>query len=332
MKGRGVVRVIEVPRFGGPEVLAVGEVPDLVARPGQAVVRVSAADVLFVDTIIRHGLGVDFFAIRPPYVPGNGVVGRVISTGDGVDSAWIGSAVVAHTGESGGWGGYAEQAAVPAENLIAVPDGLAPPDAVALLHDGATAMGLLERIGVKPGEWVLVTAAAGGMGIVLVQLARAAGGRVIGAARGEHKLAAVRVVGAEAVVDYSTEDWTDRVRALTDGRGVDVVFDGAVGRLGAAAFDVTADGGRFSAHGLSAGGFAGIGPEAAARRGVTVSGIEQGPFSPADFKRLATQALHEAATGRIRPLIGQTFPLDQAPAAHAALEARSTIGKTLLLT
>lgn len=325
------MRVVEVLRFGGPEVLVPGQALDPTPGAGQVVVQVSAADVLFVDALIRYGLAVDYFPMRPPYVPGNGVAGRVISTGEGVDPTWIGRAVVTHTGESGGSGGYAEQAVAAVEDLITVPEGLGLRDAVALLHDGVTATGLLERIAVKPGEWVLVTAAAGGMGVLLVQLARAAGGRVIGAARGTRKLELVRDVGAEAVVDYSEAGWTDRVRELTEGRGADVVFDGAGGRLGGAAFEITAFGGRFSAHGMSAGGFADIDREEADRRAVTVHGIEEGQFSPADFRRLAAHALSEAAAGLIRPVIGQTFALAQAADAHAAMEARSTIGKTLLL-
>lgn len=325
------MRVIKVTRFGGPDVLVADRAADPVAGPGEVVVGVSAADVLFVDLVIRAGLGVEHFAIRPPYVPGNGVAGRVISVGAGVAASWIGRDVVAHTGESGGTGGYAEQAVVQAESLIPVPDGLGAKEAVALLHDGSTAMGLMERIVVKPGDWVLVTAAAGGMGLVLAQLARESGGRVIGAARGNRKLGAVRGVGVDAIVDYSEPGWTDRVRELTDQRGVDVVFDGAGGRLGGAAFDVTADGGRFSAHGLSDGGFAAIDTGVAKRRGITVHGITDGPFSPAEFRRLAEQALAVAASGRIEPVIGQIFPLDRAAAAHTALEERSTIGKALLL-
>lgn len=324
-----IMLVVEVGRFGGPEVLAAREVPDPSAGPGQVVVRTAAADVLFLDVVIRWGLGVDYFPVRPPYVPGNGVAGTVLSAGDGVDPSWVGRTAVAHTGESGGRGGYAEQAVVAVGDLIPVPDGLGPSHAAALLHDGATALGLLELIGVKPGEWVLVTAAAGGMGVLLVQLARAAGGRVIGAARGERKLDAVRNAGAGVAVDYSEPGWTDQVRKLTAGRGADVVFDGAGGRLGGAAFEVTADGGRFSAHGVSDGGAAGLDAAEAGRRGVTVAPIPQ--HAPAEFRRLAAAALAEAAAGRIRPVIGQTFPLARAADAHAAIEARTAIAKTLLL-
>lgn len=321
--------VVEVTRFGGPQVLVPHEVPDPVAGPGQVVVRAEAVDVLFVDTLIRSGGGVDYFPVRPPYVPGNGVAGHVVATGDGVDTTWAGRRVVAHTGEAGGSGGYAERAVIAADEALGVPDGLGLPDAAALLHDGATALGLLDRIGVRPGEWVLVTAAAGGMGILLVQLAHTAGGRVIGAARGRRKLGAAREAGAEVTVDYSEPGWAKQVHEITAGRGADVVFDGAGGQLGAAAFEAIAAGGRFSAHGVSDGGFAALDREEAERREVMVHGI--GSYAPADFRRLAARALAEAAAGRIRPVIGQTFPLDRAAEAHTALEARTTVGKTVLL-
>jgi NADPH2:quinone reductase len=325
-----VMLVVEVSRFGGPEVLIARQVPDPVAGPGQVVMRTSAADVLFVDTVIRAGRGVGFFPVRPPYVPGNGVAGRVIALGDGVDPDWAGRDVAAHTGQRGGSGGYAGQVAVAAADLIPVPDGLGLAEAAALLHDGSTALGLLDATVVKPGEQVLVTAAAGGMGVLLVQLARAAGGRVIGAARGRPKLDVVRDAGAEATVDYSEPDWADRVRELTAGRGADVVFDGAGGQLGRAAFEVTAPGGRFSAHGVSAGGFAALDAAEARRRDIAVYGI--GEYVPAVFRQRAAAALAEAAAGRIRPVIGQVYPLARAADAHAALEARTAVAKTLLLT
>ena len=166
--------VVEVGEFGGPEVLVPRQVPDPAPGAGQVVVRVAAVDVLFVDTLIRSGLAVDFFPVRPPYVPGNGVAGLVSATGDGVDPSWAGRAVVARTGGNGGWGGYVEQAVVSASDLIPVPDGLGLREAGALLHDGATGESLLERAAVRSGESVLVTAAAGGMGVLLVQFASAA--------------------------------------------------------------------------------------------------------------------------------------------------------------
>jgi NADPH:quinone reductase len=324
-----VVRVVQVTRLGGPEVLEPVDAPDPVAGPGQAVVDVSVADVLFVETQIRQGWGSGYFSFRPPYVPGSGVAGQVASVGDGVAPAWVGRRVLSYLA---GGGGYAEQVVVPADGLIPVPDGLGIREAAALLHDGNTALGLFDGAGIRPGEWVLVTAAGGGLGILLVQLARAAGARVVAAARGKQKLDLARELGAEVVVDYSAPDWAEQVREETGGTGPDMVFDGAGGEVGRAAFEITARGGRFSAHGAPSGGFAPIDGAEADRRGVTVRGIEQVQGIDAKARRRVGRALSEAAAGRIRPFIGQTFPLERAAEAHAAIEARRVIGKTLLLT
>ena len=131
-------------------------------------------------------------------------------------------------------------------------------------------------------------------------------------------------------MDYSHRDWTAQVTAATGGAGPDVVFDGVGGPLGTAAFGVLATGGRFSAHGAASGGFAAIDPAAAQRRGVTVRGIEQVQAGAGEHHELAQRALALVAVGRLRPVIGQTWPLPQAAGAHAALEARTAIGKTLL--
>jgi NADPH2:quinone reductase len=120
-----MAQVVQVTRFGPPEVLAATAVPDLVPGPGEVIIAVSAADVLLLDAVIRSGLAAAWFPIAPPYVPGNGVAGRISAVGDGVDPGWAGRAVIAHTGEGGGSGGYAEQARVQASQLVAVPDGWA---------------------------------------------------------------------------------------------------------------------------------------------------------------------------------------------------------------
>lgn len=320
------MRVIRATRFGGPEVLATGEAPDPAAGPGQVVVGVSVAPVLMLEAQIRGGWG-EYFGVEPPYVPGNGAAGEVVSVGGGVDAGWVGRRVVARTEG----GGYAERAVVPAGGLIPVPEGLDLPEAAALLHDGPTALGLVENAGMRSGEWALVLAAGGGMGTLLVQLAKGAGARVVGAARGEKKLDLVRELGAEAVVDYSEAGWAGRILEATGGAGPDAVFDGVGGRIGEEAFEITARGGRFSAHGASSGDFAGIDPKDAERRRVEVTGIERVQFASAEAGRLAERAMSEAAAGRLRPVIGQTFPLERAADAHAAMEARVVVGKTLLL-
>ncbi|MGJ6960623.1 zinc-binding dehydrogenase [Streptosporangium sp. G11] len=330
------MRIVQVTAFGGPEVLVMDRAPEPVAGAGQVVVGVSAVDVLSLETQLRTGWGAEFFGQNPPYVPGGGVGGRVVSVGEGVDPGWIGRDVIAMTGD----GGYAEGAVVPVDALVPVPDGLGLREATALLQIGPAALSLAGAAGIKPGERVLVTAAAGGLGSLLVQLAHAVGAHVVAAARGGRKLDLARELGADAVVDYSEPGWPERVReaagdggplGATGGDGVDVVFDGAGGRIGQDAFGITARGGRFFTYGVPGGSFAQIDPGEAGRRGVTVRGMEQVQFAPEEGRRLAGLALAEAAAGRIRPVIGQTFPLERAADAHAAIEARDTVGKTLLL-
>jgi NADPH:quinone reductase len=322
------MRVVRAAEFGGPEVLVPGEAPEPVAGPGQVVVEVSVAPVLFLDTQIRSGLARAWFPVTTPYVPGRGVAGQVSSVGTGVEPDWLGRRVVADTAEGGG---YLERAVVAVDALIAVPQGLGMAEAAALLHDGRTAVSLIDQAHLRAGEQVLVLGAGGGLGSLLVQLAHGAGARVIGAARGKRKLNLAEELGADAVVDYSQSGWPEQVLAGTGGAGANTVFDGVGGEIGRSAFEVTARGGQISAHGTPGGGFAPIDRREAGRRDITVRGIEHVQFARADARRLTERAMSEAAAGRIRPIIGQRFPLDQAEDAHRAIEARDVIGKTLLV-
>jgi NADPH2:quinone reductase len=321
------VYAIEVVRFGTPDVLELRELPNPAPGPGQVVVTAAACDVLFVDTMIRSGRGTDYFPIRPPYVPGNGVGGSVTALGDGVDPSWVGQLVVAQTGGSGG---YAELAAIDLDGCAPVPDGVDLLDATAVLHDGTTALRILEMTAPEPGEWALVLGAAGGMGILLVQLLAARGVRVVGAARGSTKRDVVLVAGAAASIDYGEAGWSDAV--LDGGQRPTVVLDGVGGTIGAEAFGLIADGGRFSAHGTPSGSFAPIDPVEAALRGVTVTGIADLQFGEGDRSRLITAILAELGAGRLAPLVGQTFSLAEASKAHLAIESRETVAKTLLLS
>lgn len=319
------MRAIRVHKFGGPDVLRPEEIPDPVAGPGQVVVGLNVADVIFLDTLLRGGWGGEFFPLNPPYVPGGGGAGQVLSVGEGVDPAWLGRHVAGR-----GSGGYAERMVISAEEIVAVPNGLDSPKAAAMVHDGVTALSLVRRTRIEKGEWVLVAAATGGAGSLLVQLARDAGARVVAAARGERKLALARELGAEVTVDYSLDGWQDRVRDATGG-GVGLAFDGAGGALGKAVFETVATGGRFITYGTSD-GFADIDPEMAQQRQVHVdNALADGPPAPATVHELLTEALALAAQGRIRPVIGATYPLAEAEAAHRSLEARTTLGKSLLL-
>jgi len=303
--------------FGPPERLVAEELRLPRAGPGQLLVDVQIASVTFVETQIRAG--------RPPHpsmapqlpaVLGNGVGGVVAATGDGVDRALAGRRIVTTTG---GRGGYAQRVAADASLPIAVPDGLELQHAVALLADGRTALSLMESAGVRPGETVLVEAAAGGVGGLVVQLARNAGARVVAAAGAERKLAVARRLGADVAVDYTRDGWTEQAGS------VDVVFDGVGGAIGAAAFALLRPGGRFVAYGMASGSFAPV------RDGAGVTVVRGAPLTPERMRALSEHALAEAAAGRLVATVGQTFALDRAAAAHAAIESRATIGKTLLL-
>jgi NADPH:quinone reductase len=317
------VRAVVIREFGPPEVLEPAEVDEVRAGPDEMVIDVEFANVTFVETQVRAG--------RPPHpsmlptlpaILGNGVGGTVAGDGAGTGSG-AGRRVVASLN---GTGGYAERVAAPASRLIEVPDGVAQRDAVALLADGRTALALAGRAGLRAGDTVLIEAAAGGVGTLLVQIARNAGARVVALAGQPRKLAIARDLGADLTVDYRRDGWDEQVR---DAAGqVDVVFDGVGGDIGLAAFGLLGPGGRFCPFGMASGRFAPVTPELARAHQVTV--LAGAAASPEELTALVRTALAEAAAGRLRPVIGQEFELVAAAGAHAAIEARATVGKTLL--
>lgn len=320
------MQVAQVVRFGGPEVLVPASVPDPVAGPGQVVVRVSLASVTYVETQIRAGVGRWHEPPSLPYVPGGLVAGHVGAVGRGVDPAWSGRRVLGRTGATGG---FAELALVDAGHLFPVPDALGLADAIALYSDGSTALGLLTGAAPRSGDRVLVEAAAGGVGSLLVQLARGGGAQVIGAARGQQKADLIAALGATAV-DYTRPGWTDAVLELTAGSGPDVVFDGVGGEIGATAFALTARGGRFSIHGASSGAPTTVDPAEARRRDVEVLGLDQLAGFGSRRDEWAAEMMRRGVEGLVRPVIGQIFPLERANEAHAAVGERRTSGKTLV--
>lgn len=316
------VRAVVIRSFGGPEVLGIEHVEDPVPGDGQVLIDVEVANLTFVETQVRAGTGP--FPVELPLIPGNGVGGVVGVLGDGVDERWAGRRVVSSLRGSGG---AAERAVADADALIEVPDTLALEDAVALLADGRTAMLQVEAAQVRAGDRVLVEAAGGGVGTLLVQLCRAAGARVIGAAsRGENRDLAVEL-GAELAVDYTYAGWVEQVRH--DRGGLDVVFDGVGGRIGREAFSLLVPGGRMSSFGAASGEWTGVSAEQAAAAGVTL--VTGSPSTPAQLRAASERAILAAATGRLRPVIGQRVPWERIADAHRAIEARAPTGKTLLL-
>ncbi|GGT87583.1 zinc-binding dehydrogenase [Actinomadura citrea] len=312
------MRAVWLRKFGGPEVLVAGDAPDPVPGEGRALVEVEFANITFVETQMRSGTGPMPVRLEPPVIPGNGVGGVVTAVGDGVDGTLVGRRVVSSTG---GTGGYAEKVAVDAEGLFEVPDGLALDDAVALLADGRTATMMTRAARPREGERVLVEAAAGGVGTLLVQLAKAQGATVVAAARGARKTELVMRLGADEAVDYGEPGWAEKAGP------VDVVFDGVGGDVAREAFGLLRKGGRMVSFGLASGEWASIPEEDARERGVA---LVRPTATPEELREFTRHALREAAAGRIEPVIGQRFPLDDAAGAHAAIESRGTVGKTLL--
>jgi NADPH2:quinone reductase len=318
------MRAVVLSEFGPPEQLALAELPDPVAGPGQVLLSVEFAGVTFVETQIRSGHP-PHSAMAPglPAVLGNGVGGTVIAADPAAMPALAGQQFVTTTGGSGG---YAELVAVPAAGLIPVPEGMALDQAVALLADGRTAMALMQSADIKPGEIVLVEAAAGGVGSLLVQLARNAGATVVATAGGPRKAEAAAGLGAAFAVDYRDPEWPELVAAAVG--SVDVVFDGVGGAIGATAFRLLGDGGRICMFGMASGSFTAVPEQEIGARRITVArGV---PVTPDRMRELTVAALDAAVAGELRPVIGQRFGLADAAQAHAAIEGRSTIGKTLL--
>jgi NADPH2:quinone reductase len=312
-----VMRAVTLAEFGGPEKLVCQEVPEPVPEPGEAVIAVVVATVTGGDTHIRAGE-----ARRPalPAILGEGVAGVVAATGADVDESLLGTRVIIATG---GLGGYAEQVAGPAADLIPVPPDLPLADAAALLIDGRDALGWFRAAPPVSGEWVLIAFTGGGVGSLLVRLCTARGARVVAATGGPGELVLAGESGAEVLVDHTRPDWADAVRVATG--GLDLVFDGVGAEVGRAALGLLRDGGRYCTNGKTPA------PEPIDAERLTLLGPDSLPADPRRQRVLAATALTEAAEGRLRPTIGQTFPLDRAADAHTAIETGHTVGSTLLV-
>ncbi|MFI1096939.1 zinc-binding dehydrogenase [Streptomyces sp. NPDC020917] len=324
------MRAVRVTAFGAPDVLRTEEVPDPRPDAGEVLIDVERAGVGYGDVIVRTGR----YPFPLPYVPGLEAGGTVAAVGAGVDPDLVGRRVVAAT--TGMTGGYAERAVAAAGAVHEVPAGLPLDRAVAVFQSGAVAVGLLSAIGLRRGETVLVTAAAGRIGSLLVQRARTAGaGLVVAAVGGARKAAAAREFGADVVVDHTAPGWAGQVRQATGGRGTDVTLDAVGGPVGAGALAATADGGgRFALYGFTSGTWVELDAHRIGRRGISVVGALGIAFAkPAEEQHAdAAEALRAAAAGELVPRIHATFPLERAAAAHAALEDRSSIGAVQLTT
>ncbi len=315
------MKAVVLNEFGSPDQLTLTESTDPRPGPGECLVATEACDVLFLDTMLRSGAAPEGMEPDLPWIPGTGVAGRVLAVGPDVEETWRGARVVAQTP-----GAYAELVRAPVAGMVRIPHAISAGVAAAVLHDGQTAIALFDRLPVGADDAVLVLGASGGLGLLCVQLARSRARRVVAVARDAHKLERIRALQPDAVVDSEAGDWVAAARDALGGTA-DVVLDNVGGAFGAAAASLLADNGRFSAHGTPSGAFAQIETDLP---GARVTGIELVQLDPDARQRYTSAALAAVTRGELTPVIGQTFPLEQAAAAHAAIEARTVFGKTLL--
>ncbi|WP_446664124.1 zinc-binding dehydrogenase [Flexivirga sp. B27] len=330
------MKAVVATQFGPADVMELQEFPDLEPAAHQVVVDVEFAAVGTLDRLVRSGWGREFFDIRPPYVPGDGVGGVIRAVGPGVDSSLIGQRVVGGTGprgedgmSTGPTGGYADTALVDIRAMVRVPDEVSLETATALLNDGPTCEMLLDATDPGPGDIALVLSASGAAGILLVQAAAARGAVVIAAAHGSTKTEALRLMGVQHVIDYSADDWVRQVRALAPA-GVSVLFDGAGATLGNTGAELVGEGGRIASYGSSAGDFARPDIDALRDRGIVFKGLFDLQPQVAGSRRELTLRAFQAATAGVAEPVVTLVPLADAARAHRALEERTAIGKILL--
>lgn len=326
------MHAIRLHQFGPAENLVYEEIPDPQAGPGQVRIAVGAAGVHLVDATIRAGISGGPFPLPDlPMTPGREVAGVVDQVGPGGDRGLLGTRVVAHLGQASG--GYAELAVVAGSSTHPIPRGASDAEVVAMIGTGRTTMGILEQSDLAGDDVVLVTAAAGGIGSLLVQAASNAGAVVVGVAGGAEKVALVQELGAHVAVDYLRPDWPDRVRVGLAGRGVTLGFDSVGGEVSRQLLDLMAVGGRIRVYGWSAGGYEEPDADLLDRHQVTTAMVLGKPMleRPGGVRGLEDAALAELASGRLRPVVNPPFPLASAAKAHEAMVSRATVGKVVLV-
>ncbi len=322
------MKAVLVEEFGEPEVLRYTDAEKPAPGEGEVLIEVRSIGVNYADTMRRRNQ----YLVRQelPFIPGSEVAGIVSEVGEGVEDANASDRVVALVGT----GGYAEYALAPARALIPVPEGLDFDEAAAVPLQGLTAYHVLKTSGrLEEGESVLVHAAAGGVGSLAVQMAKLMGaGMVIATAGTQEKLELAESLGADVLINYTEEDWPERVREATDGRGADVILEMVGADFPEKNLSCLATFGRMVVFGAASGERGTIVPASLMYKNHTVAGF----YLPRIMSRpeLSVPSLREVvrwiSTGDLKLTIGARYPLEQAARAHADLEGRRTTGKIIL--
>ncbi|HEY1264837.1 MAG TPA: quinone oxidoreductase [Terriglobales bacterium] len=321
------MKAIQVKSPGGPEALELVELPAPQPKPNEAVVKVSAAGVNFIDVYQREGR----YKVPLPFVAGQEGAGTVAAVGAEVKSVKPGDRV-AWTGVQGG---YTEQAAVPAERLIKIPQGVSDQQAAAAMLQGLTAQYLCySTYAVKSGDQVLVHAAAGGVGLLLVQMCHNLGARVIGTVSTEAKAKLAREAGADDIILYTESDFESETKRLTGGKGVNVVYDSVGKDTFEKGLNVIRPRGMMVLFGGSSGAVPPFDPITLTPKGslyLTRPSLVHYMATRDEYESRAAAVFGMIAAGKLKFRIEHTYPLAQAQQAHRDLEGRKTTGKLLLL-
>jgi NADPH2:quinone reductase len=323
------MRAVICRAYGSPEALTVEDVDSPTPGRGQVVVSVRACGVNFPDTLIIRGLYQ--FKPPPPFSPGSEVAGVVKAVGAGVETFKPGDRVIAF----GAFGGFAEEMLANVDALLPMPAGMDFETAASIVMTYGTGMhALKDRAQLRPGETLLVLGAAGGIGLAAVELGKAMGARVIAAASGDEKLAICRQHGADAVINYRDEDLKERITALTQGRGVDVIVDPVGGAYTEPALRGMAWNGRLLVIGFTAGDIPRIPLNLPLLKGCSIVGVFWGSFAAREPRRNQDnlrQLLDWFAAGRLRSRISARYPLERAAEALNDVLRRKVIGKAVLV-
>jgi NADPH2:quinone reductase len=322
------MKAIRIHAPGGPEVLVLEDVPEPTPGQGQAAVRLEAAGLNYIDVYFRSGQ----YKAPMPFTPGLEGAGTVTAIGPGVTDVRVGDRVC-YTGVPGS---YAQSNSVPADRLVKIPEGLSVRDGAAAMLQGMTAHYLaVDTYPLHKGDSCLVHAAAGGVGLLLCQIAKMRGATVIGTVSTEAKAALARGAGADHTILYTQQDFVAEVKRITGGRGVDVVYDSVGATTFDKGFDCLRPRGVMALYGASSGPVAPFDLQVLNAKGslfVTRPSLNHHIITRADLVARASEVLGWIAKGSLKLRVEHTFPLAEAADAHRALEGRKTTGKVLLLT
>ena len=313
----------------GVDALHWRELPTPEPKPGEVRVAIKAASLNFPDLLIVQGK----YQFKPPlpFVPGSEYAGTVDAVGEGVTHLALGAPVAVIAGT----GGFGTHACVSAERVLPLPPGFALEDGAAFAFTyGTSHHALIDRAQLKAGETVLVLGAAGGVGTAALQIAKAAGARVIAAASTDEKCALCTRLGADATLNYSSQDVRETLKALTGGKGPDVVYDPVGGALAEPVFRSIAWRGRYLVVGFAGGGIPALPWNLALLKGASIVGVFWGDFVKREPKANAAGLMQLAqwyGQGLIKPVLDQPLPMSEIRAAYARMASRQVLGKLLLV-